>query len=126
MDELDGAAKPDPRKLTVVDEAASVWQPGLREHVEAFVQTELGVCFEFGGTLLGGDACVTSLACDATLCSLGCTASTIALMDVSNDGGEIAIAEPHLTAARVTTKAAFGVVEIFERVAAKGMYEGFA
>jgi hypothetical protein len=40
-------------------------------------------------------------------------------MDTADDGGEVAIADPGLAAARIGTKPSLGLAKIFERVAAK-------
>jgi hypothetical protein len=73
------AAKPDPGEPPVVDEASDAGLPGVAEEVEAFVQAKLRTCLELGGA-----------------------PSAVVIVDVANDGGEVAIAVPNLAAACMT------------------------
>jgi hypothetical protein len=79
------------------------------------VQAALGVCLELEGAALGVRACTPHFPRSAAVGSLGGTTSVVVVMHVADDGGEVAVAEADLTAARVTTEPALGVVEIFER-----------
>jgi hypothetical protein len=49
-----------------------------------------------------------------------------ALVGVTDDGGEVSIADARLAATRVRAEAALGVVQIVERIAAKRSDEGLA
>ena len=119
MDDGDGAAEPAARELTVVDEAAGASEPGLGEQVETFVEAALGMGIEVGGALSGLGARMASLALAAALPSICGTACHAGVVDIADDGGEVAIADADLAAARVETEAALGLVEILERVAAE-------
>ena len=122
----DGAADPDARELTVVNEAAGVGQPRIGEQVETFVQAALGMGIEVRGALSRVGASAASVTIAPALPSLGGTACGTGVVHVADDGGEVAIADPDLAATRVGTKPALGLVEIFERVAAKRADEHLA
>jgi hypothetical protein len=112
VDGVNGAADPDAGQLSIVDESAGVRQPSIGEQVEALVQAALGMGVEVGGALSGAGASVASAGLAAALPALGRTACNTGLVDIADDGGEVAIADPDLAAARVGTKPALGVAEI--------------
>src|SRR5207248_11103102 len=126
VDEAGGVTDADPRELAVVDERASVGLPGVGQQVEALVEAELGVSFEIRGALGGVSAGAASVTGRAAVRALGGAASSVALVHIADDGGEVAIADAHLAAARVGAKPALGVAEIVERVAAEGADEDLA
>ena len=74
---------------------------------------------ELGDALGGVGVSAASAAFAAASPALGGPAGDAGLVDIANDGGEVAITDPDLAAARVGAKPALGVAEIFERVAAK-------
>ena len=126
VDGGNGGADPAPGQLSVVDECAGVRQPSIGEQVEALVQAALGMGVEVGGALGGVGASVTSAGVAAALPAVGGTACNTGLVDIANDGGEVAIADADLAAARVGTKPALGGAEIFERIAAERTDERLA
>lgn len=126
LEDSDGAPEPDARELTVVDEATGVWQPGLGQHVEPFVQTALGMGLEFGGALSRGGAVTARLAFVAALAALGGPALGASLVHVANDRREVAVTDPDLAATRVSTKPALGVVKVLERVVPERPHERLA
>ena len=91
VDDGDGAAEPAARELTVVDEAASVSEPSFGEQVETFVQAALGLGIEVGGALRRAGTRMASLALAAALPTIRGTALNAGLVEVANDGGEVAI-----------------------------------
>jgi hypothetical protein len=116
---VDGAPDQDPSEGAVEDEVADIGLPGVGQDVEALVQAALGMGLQLRGALCGGRVGATSLAGGAALRPLGGTATRVALVDVSDHGSEVAIADARLAPARVRAEPALGVVEILERVAAK-------
>lgn len=90
-DDGDGAAEPATGELTVVDEAASVSEPSFGEQVETFVQAALGLGIEVGGALRRAGTRMASLALAAALPTIRGTALNAGLVEVANDGGEVAI-----------------------------------
>ena len=123
VEDREGATEPDPRQLTIVDESASVGQPGLGEQIESFVQAAFRMSIEIGGAPVGIGASATGFAIGAALPPVRGTASGTGVVNVADDGGEVAIADTDLAAAGVGTKPALGLVEVFERVAAKRPHE---
>ena len=50
---VDGAAQPGARELTLQEEALGIGLPGVGEHVEALVEAQLGMRVELGGEAVG-------------------------------------------------------------------------
>src|SRR5215212_7170950 len=74
----------------------------------------------------GGHVSSSLFALGAPLRSLGNATGPIAVVHVAYDGGEVAVADAHLAATGVDAKAAFGVLEVLEPVAAESPDERLA
>lgn len=124
--EGDGAAKPDASKAAVVEEAARLGPPSVNEQVEALAETPLGMRVEVGRAVGSIDAGAASFAGGATVPPVGRAPGIAALVRVTDHGGEVAVTDARLAAAGVGAKAALGVVQVIERVAAEGADEVLA
>ena len=122
----DGAAQPGAGEEPVGGEAALDGQPGVGEEVEALEEAALGTGVEVGGAPRGIRLGMAHCGRGAARGALDDAALLPALVGVTDDGGEIAVADAGLAAAGVGAEAALGVVEVVERVAAKGADEGLA
>src|SRR6516164_9150501 len=81
---------------------------------------------KLGDALGDVGASAASAAFAAAPPALGGPAGDTGLVDIANDSGEVAIADPDLAAARVDAEPALGVSEIVEREAAERPDERFA
>lgn len=71
---------------------------------------------ELGGALGSVGARAASAAFAAAPSALGGPTGDAGLVDIVNDGGEVAIADPGLAATRLDTEPALGVAEVLERI----------
>ena len=125
-DEGDGAAEPDTGEAAVVEEAAPLGPPGIGEQVESLEETPLGMRIEVSRSAGGVGAGPASIGGASTVPPLDRAPGVAALVRVTDDGGEVSVADARLAAAGIVAEAALGVMEIIERVAAEGTDEGLA
>ena len=121
-----GATEPDAGHDAARGEAAIDGLPGVGEEVESFVEAALGMGVEVGGTRGSLGASVARVGRAAVDRALGGATPPGRLVDVANDGREVAVADAGDAAAGVGAEAALSFVEVFERVAAEGADEGLA
>src|SRR6266567_2017552 len=95
-DERDGAAEPDAGEAAVVEEAALLGPPGIGEQVESLAETPLGIRVEVGRSVGGVGAGAASFADGATVPPLGAASGVAALVRVTDDGGEVSVADARL------------------------------
>src|SRR5690606_22236898 len=107
-DRGDRAAQPEPRELTAGDELAGVGEPGVGENVESFEEATLGMRVEVGNASVGGGAFAASLRIGDALTAFGSASSLTVLVDITHDGGEVAITGADVTAACAAADAALG------------------
>lgn len=104
----DRAAQPEPRELTASDERAGIGEPGVGEDVETFEEATLGMRIEIGNASVGRGAFAARLCLGDALTAFGSASTLGVLVDVTHDGGEVAIAGADMTAACTTADAALG------------------
>ena len=126
VDQIDGSPQPGASEGAASEKALLGRAPGLDKEIEPLVEAAPGVLIEIGRAASGFVTNATSIAGRATPPPLGGAPLVAAFMRVTDDGGEVAVADARAAATRVRPEAALGIAEIVERIAAEDSHEGLA